>query len=135
MLIEFKSFFCLLKFKLAGGICGANVKIGRVTYKGGAKNIRIGANTIIDDDVFFRDLGGIDIGEGVRVEGGVIFLSASHDVSDDSWRIKSSPIFVGDNVLIGFGSIILPGVRIESNSVILPGSIVRKNFDFKRGGL
>ena len=37
------------------------------------------------------------------------------------------PITIGDNVLIGGSSIILPGVTIGNNSVIGAGSIVTKN--------
>lgn len=37
------------------------------------------------------------------------------------------PITVGDNVFIGYGSIILPGVTIGSNVVIGAGSVVSKD--------
>lgn len=37
------------------------------------------------------------------------------------------PIVVGDNVFIGYGSIILPGVTIGSNVVIGAGSVVSKD--------
>jgi len=39
------------------------------------------------------------------------------------------PIVVGDNVFIGEGCIIMPGVRIGSNVVIGAGSIVTKSLD------
>ena len=34
------------------------------------------------------------------------------------------PITIGDNVFIGFGSIVLPGVTIGSNSIVGAGSVV-----------
>lgn len=36
-----------------------------------------------------------------------------------------SPIYVGDRVFIGHGSIILPGSIIESDTIVGAGSIVR----------
>lgn len=37
------------------------------------------------------------------------------------------PIHIGDNVFIGWGSIVLPGITIGSNVVIGAGSVVSKN--------
>ena len=37
------------------------------------------------------------------------------------------PIHIGDNVFIGWGSIVLPGVRIGSNVVIGAGSVVNRD--------
>lgn len=39
----------------------------------------------------------------------------------------SFPVTIGDNVWIGSGTIIMPGVTIGSNSVIGAGSIVTKD--------
>jgi len=36
-----------------------------------------------------------------------------------------SPIIIGNNVFIGFGSILLPGTRIEDNVIVGAGSIVK----------
>lgn len=40
---------------------------------------------------------------------------------------KFSPIKIGDNVFIGYGSIILPGVTIGNNVIVGAGSVVTKN--------
>ncbi len=37
------------------------------------------------------------------------------------------PVKIGNNVFIGAGSIILPGVTIEDNCIIGAGSLVNKN--------
>ncbi|MBU2891918.1 acyltransferase [Colwellia sp. D2M02] len=42
-------------------------------------------------------------------------------------RSYRDPIHIGDNVFIGWGSIILPGVTIGDNVVIGAGSVVSKN--------
>ncbi len=42
-------------------------------------------------------------------------------------RSYRDPIHIGDNVFIGWGSIVLPGVNIGSNVVVGAGSIVSKD--------
>lgn len=45
----------------------------------------------------------------------------------------SKPITIGNNVFVGYGSIIMPGVTIEDNCVIAAGSVVTK--DVKSGSV
>lgn len=42
-------------------------------------------------------------------------------------RTKALPITIGDNVWIGGGAIVLPGVTIGDNSVVGAGSVVTKS--------
>jgi maltose O-acetyltransferase len=42
-------------------------------------------------------------------------------------RELATPIFIGDNVWIGGGVIVCPGVRIGSNTTIGAGSVVTKD--------
>ena len=43
------------------------------------------------------------------------------------WKSQSLPVTIGNNVWIGGGCIILPGVTIGDNSVIGSGSVVTKS--------
>ena len=54
-------------------------------------------------------------------DGGIWCIRDRHPTID---RVK--PIVVGDNVYIGYGAIILPGVEIGSNVVIGAASVVTK---------
>ncbi|WP_424767441.1 acetyltransferase [Paenibacillus sp. sgz302251] len=74
---------------------------------GCTKSIRIGSNTIIGPMVNIID-------------------SNFHPVDADD-RSHSKNIVVSDNVWIGRGSVILPGVTIGPNSVIASGSIVTRD--------
>lgn len=58
------------------------------------------------------------------------FYSATHP-TDPAIRLKGlengKPITIGDNVWIGGGAIICPGVTIGSNTTIGAGSVVTKD--------
>ena len=71
----------------------------------------------------------VKIGNHVEISGNVHFIT--HD--GGAWVFRReyptldvfSPIIIGNNVFIGYGSILLPGTRVEDNCVIGAGSVVR----------
>lgn len=78
----------------------------------------------------------IEIGSNCLVAANCqIFDGSGHDLSFDnpSNRINtngnSKPVYISDNVWIGAGSIILPGVKIGQGAVVAAGSIVTKNVE------
>jgi acetyltransferase-like isoleucine patch superfamily enzyme len=71
--------------------------------------------------------GKVTIGNGVAIAPRVMIFSYSHDFSagkniNDSSVI--SEVIIEDNVLIGAGAVILPGVRIGKGSRVAAGSLV-----------
>lgn len=77
-------------------------------------------------DTFILDYGPVTIGNNVSFSYRNMIITSTHDLDDFS-TIKTNPVFIGDNVWITTGVIILPGVTIGSNSVIGAGSVVSKN--------
>jgi len=73
----------------------------------------------------------IKLGSNVHITNGVSFLT--HDGGTLLFRDKypdveiTAPIEIGNNVYIGFRSILLPGIKVGSNVVIGAGSIVTKD--------
>ncbi len=73
----------------------------------------------------------IEIGDRVTITGGVQFVT--HDGGVWVFREKHpdidvfGQIVIGNNVFIGFGAIIMPGVNIGDNVVIGAGSVVAKD--------
>ena len=93
--------------------------------------VKIGENCRllgIDDRTFGSEPYLITMGNHVTVTGQVKFIN--HDGGVWVFReleeniVLIKPITVGDNVFIGFRSIIMPGVSIGSNVVIGAGSLV-----------
>lgn len=70
---------------------------------------------------------GIRFGHNVWMGPDVKVISQNHDVTDYTKYLKDDPIIIGNNVWIGAGSIILPGVRIADHVVIAAGSVVSKS--------
>ncbi|WP_277750083.1 DapH/DapD/GlmU-related protein [Falsirhodobacter deserti] len=56
-------------------------------------------------------------------DGSAIMINQAEGTNFDA----VAPIIIGDNVFIGYGSIILPGVTIGSNVVIGAGSVVSRD--------
>ncbi len=74
----------------------------------------------------FKERYRIILGNHVYIAPNVGFFAAGHDIYDLSVHVGGD-IIVGENVWIGAGSIVLPGITIGDNSVIGAGSVVTKN--------
>jgi maltose O-acetyltransferase len=93
-------------------------------------NIRAGRNLFVNYDCVFLDCAPIDIGDGVQIGPAVQLYTATHPLDPAERRSGlegARPIRIGDNVWIGGGAIVLPGVTIGDDAVIGAGSVVTRN--------
>lgn len=93
-------------------------------------NIHIGARTFVNFGLVALDVATIHIGDDVQIGPSVQLLTATHPVDPASRRAKvegGSPIVVGDNVWLGGGAIVCPGVSIGENTVVGAGAVVVKD--------
>ncbi|MNZ46530.1 Galactoside O-acetyltransferase [compost metagenome] len=87
----------------------------------------------VGDNVFFNY--GLDIGctKSIRIGSNTIIgpmvnmIDTNFHPVDSEDRSQSKDITISDNVWIGRGAVILPGVTIGENSVIAAGSIVTRD--------
>lgn len=68
----------------------------------------------------------IIIGSNVYIAPNVCFHASGHDINNLKKHI-GAPILIGDDVWIGAGSILLPGVTVGSGSIVGAGSVVTKD--------
>ena len=92
--------------------------------------ITVGARTFINYNLTALDVAPITIGEDCQIGPNVQLLTPTHPVEPQPRRDRleaAEPITIGDNVWLGGGAIVLPGVSIGDNSVIGAGAVVAKD--------
>lgn len=106
-----------------------NISIGNNFYMGRNSQIEcdveIGNNVICGNSVAFvgkYDHNFKELGEATR-------LSSKIRDKDYKWKGLNSKTIVEDDVWIGYGSIIMSGVKICKGSIIAAGSVVTKNVE------
>jgi maltose O-acetyltransferase len=90
----------------------------------------VGARTFINFGVVLLDVARITIGDDVQVGPNVQFLTPTHPVEAAPRRAAleaARPITVGDNVWLGGGVILCPGVSIGENTVVGAGAVVTRD--------
>ena len=93
-------------------------------------NIEIGENFYTNVNVVILDCAKVTFGDNVMIAPNCGFYTAGHpfDVEQRNKALEYAyPITVGNNVWIGAGCSILPGVTIGDNTVIGAGSVVTKD--------
>jgi acetyltransferase-like isoleucine patch superfamily enzyme len=89
-------------------------------------NLELGERVFINQGCTFMDYAGIRIGARTMVGPKATFITSGHpvDPAERKLYLTGAPIDIGENVWIGAGATILPGVTIGDDAVIAAGSIV-----------
>ncbi|HEY7592654.1 MAG TPA: sugar O-acetyltransferase [Actinophytocola sp.] len=88
---------------------------------------RIGPRTFVNNGAVFLDVAKITIGADVQMGPNVQLLTATHPIDPETRRARwegGEPITIGDNVWLGGGVIVCPGVTIGENTVVGAGAVV-----------
>lgn len=88
--------------------------------------LELAERVFINQGCTFLDYAGIRLGAGVMVAPRVTFITMGHPVDPVERReyLTGAPIDVAENVWIGAGATILPGVSIGRDAVIAAGTVV-----------
>lgn len=93
-------------------------------------NIEVGKNFFANYNCTIIDVAKVIIGDNCMFSPNVSIYTAGHPIhptSRNSLYEYGISVTIGDNVWIGGNSVILPGVKIGSNTIIAAGSVVTKD--------
>ena len=112
------------------GAVGEDVEIRSPFHVDYGTNIRIGARTFVNFGLMALDVADITLGADCQLGPNVQLLTPTHPVDPELRRAKweaAKPIVIGDNVWLGGGVIVCPGVTIGENTVVGAGAVVVKD--------
>ncbi len=116
--------------RAALGTLGEDAVIKPPLHVDYGENLHVGARTFINFNLTALDVAPIMIGEDCQIGPNVQLLTPTHPVEPQLRRDKleaARPISIGDNVWLGGGVIVCPGVTIGDNSAIGAGSVVTRD--------
>ncbi|MFZ2671767.1 MAG: chorismate mutase [Enterococcus aquimarinus] len=94
-------------------------------------NITVGKDFYANFDCILLDICPITFGDNCMLAPNVQIYTASHPldpIERNSGYENGAPVTIGNNVWLGGGCIILPGVTLGDNVVVGAGSVVTKSF-------
>lgn len=97
-------------------------------YTDCGQNITVGKNVFINAGCHFQDQGGIVIGDGSLIGHQVTLTTLNHGIApQERHSLYPAPVVIGQNVWIGAGTTVLPGVTIGDYAVVGAGAVVTKD--------
>lgn len=117
-----------------GASIGANPKIWRDVWVDDYRKLKIGANVSIGKSAMLQCIGGITVGDNVMIAHGSQLISAGHHIPEPDEPMRFSgldiaPIILEDDVWIGAGAIVLPGIIVGKGAVVAAGAVVTKDVE------
>ena len=108
---------------------GPGSHISRYVIMHSPTEIVIGNKVSINEFVHIWGSGGVHIGDNSLIGSHTVITTLTHDKMASLYRetIINKPINIGDNVWIGTGAIILPGISIGDGAIIGSGAVVTKD--------
>lgn len=112
------------------GTLGAGAEIRPPLWCDYGYHIHIGARTFINYGAVLLDVVPITIGEDVQIGPNIQILTPTHPLEPEPRRAKweaARPITIADNVWLGGGVILCPGVTVGENTVVGAGAVVTRD--------
>ncbi len=92
--------------------------------------ISIGARTFVNYDCIMLDVATITVGEACQIAPRVQLVTATHPIDPGPRRAgweSAEPVAIEDNVWLGAGAIVCPGVTVGADTVVGAGAVVTRD--------
>lgn len=112
------------------GSLGDGTEIRPPFYCDYGSHTHVGARTFVNFGLVALDVAEIRIGDDVQIGPYVQLLTATHPLEPEARRAKwesAEPIAIEDNVWLGGGAIVCPGVTIGADTVVGAGAVVTRD--------
>jgi putative colanic acid biosynthesis acetyltransferase WcaF len=91
--------------------------------------LEIGNNVWIGENVWIDNLAKVTIGNNVCISQGAFLLCGNHNYKKSTFDLIISEIVLEDGTWIGAKSVVCPGVKCFTHSVLTVGSIASSNLE------
>jgi maltose O-acetyltransferase len=111
------------------GVVGDGVVVRPPFHCDYGANIHLGRGTFVNFACVFLDVAPIVLGDNCQVGPAVQIYAADHPRDAELRRQgyeSGRPVRIGDNVWLGGGTIVLPGVSIGDDAIVGAGSVVTR---------
>ncbi|MGP3921929.1 DapH/DapD/GlmU-related protein [Streptomyces sp. 8N616] len=112
--------------QILGSPLSTRVTIYPPFYTDHGLHLDLAERVFVNQNCTFLDYAGIRLGKRVMVGPKATFITVGHPVDPEERRgwLSGAPIDVAENVWIGAGATILPGVSIGRDAVVAAGAVV-----------
>jgi maltose O-acetyltransferase len=112
------------------GSVGDDVEVRAPVYVDYGSNVHLGSRVFLNYGVQLADVATITIGDDTQIGPNVQLLTPIHPLDaqrrKDKWE-TAAPVTIGNNVWLGGGVIVCPGVTIGDDAVVGAGTVVTKD--------
>lgn len=122
----------LARLEIGAGVVvqsGCLLHCGGLNWSDGQGRIGLGDRAYLGHGSVLYGAGGLHVGRDVLVGPRVILTSQGHGFETPGLTVREhplrlAPVFIGDDVWIGAGAIVLPGVSLGVGAVVAAGAVV-----------
>lgn len=111
---------------------GSLLHCGGLDWSAGRGRIQLGDRVYVGHDCILYGAGDLEIGSDVLLGPRVILTSQGHgfqarDITIREQPLMLAPVAVGNDVWIGAGAVVLPGIRIGQGAIVAAGAVVTRD--------
>ncbi|MDR3129622.1 MAG: WcaF family extracellular polysaccharide biosynthesis acetyltransferase [Tannerellaceae bacterium] len=91
--------------------------------------LEIGNNVWIGENVWIDNLVKVTLRDNVCISQGAMLLCGNHDYKKSSFDYRLGEIYIEDGAWVGAKSVVCPGVRMASHSILSVGAIANRDLE------